>query len=190
MKLCPKCSAEKPETEFHKNRARPDGLTLYCKACVSAYHAEQYRTHAHIRAEIAERQRARKAASPEKAERQRAQAREWQKKNRAQYYARARGWITANPDAARRIGRRGHLKRNYGLTEDGFDALLAWSDGGCAICGATQSKGKRATLHVDHDHVTGAVRGVLCNHCNYGLGHFHDRPDLLRIAIAYLEYFK
>jgi len=50
----------------------------------------------------------------------------------------------------------------------------------CVICG---SDGK---LVVDHDHVTGKIRGMLCNHCNRGLGHFRDNPELLEFAAQYL----
>ena len=50
----------------------------------------------------------------------------------------------------------------------------------CVICG-TEEK-----LVVDHSHVTGEVRGLLCNHCNRGLGHFRDDPMLLEFAAQYL----
>ena len=50
----------------------------------------------------------------------------------------------------------------------------------CVICG---DGGK---LVVDHDHVTGKIRGMLCNHCNRGLGHFRDDPTLLEFAAQYL----
>lgn len=51
----------------------------------------------------------------------------------------------------------------------------------CVICGDADSK-----MAVDHDHQTGAVRGILCNHCNRGLGHFRDDPTLLEFARMYL----
>jgi hypothetical protein len=50
----------------------------------------------------------------------------------------------------------------------------------CVICGT------QGTLVVDHDHVTGQVRGMLCSHCNLGLGHFKDSPLLLEFATQYL----
>jgi hypothetical protein len=72
---------------------------------------------------------------------------------------------------------------------DQYELLKAWSNGGCAICGATNGReGQR--LYIDHDHKTGDVRALLCNDCNSGLGRFKDDPRLLKIAIAYLEYFK
>lgn len=50
----------------------------------------------------------------------------------------------------------------------------------CVICGSEEK------LVVDHDHKTGAIRGMLCNHCNRGLGHFRDDPELLEFARIYL----
>jgi hypothetical protein len=51
----------------------------------------------------------------------------------------------------------------------------------CAICGAT------AQLVGDHDHKTGAPRGILCRKCNLAIGNMDDAPDRLRAAAAYLE---
>lgn len=50
----------------------------------------------------------------------------------------------------------------------------------CVICGSTEE------LVVDHCHKTNIIRGMLCNHCNRGLGHFKDDPELLEFARMYL----
>ena len=51
----------------------------------------------------------------------------------------------------------------------------------CVICGSEEP------LVVDHDHKTGKVRGMLCNHCNRGLGHFRDDPELMEFAAQYVR---
>ncbi len=72
-----------------------------------------------------------------------------------------------------------HAKR-FGLTVEEYLKLRAQKH--CDICGR---RGER--LHIDHDHQTKRVRGMLCRHCNMGLGFLCDDPSLLRRAIAYLE---
>ena len=74
-----------------------------------------------------------------------------------------------------------HLKRRYGITSADVDAMVEAQGGVCAVCQ------ERAPEHVDHDHLTGQVRGVLCSCCNQGLGNFRDRAQLLRAAVEYLE---
>jgi len=56
--------------------------------------------------------------------------------------------------------------RQLGVTDEAYEALLDAQGGGCAICGA---KPKTRRLHVDHDHATGKVRGLLCHRCNRAL---------------------
>ena len=63
--------------------------------------------------------------------------------------------------------------------------MLAAQDGVCAICGRPPTEG--ISLHVDHDHESGARRGLLCFRCNNSLGDLEDDSDLLRRAAAYLD---
>lgn len=79
--------------------------------------------------------------------------------------------------------RRQRLKRNYGITVEEYDQMLADQGGGCAICGDT---GTTMNLAVDHCHTTGKVRGILCVNHNVGIGCFQDDPDILRATIDYL----
>lgn len=71
----------------------------------------------------------------------------------------------------------------YGLEPDQFRVLMESQDGRCAIC---QVGIEVFMSHVDHNHVTGAVRGLLCMACNVGLGHFRDDRVLIQAADAYL----
>ena len=81
-----------------------------------------------------------------------------------------------------------NLKTKYGLTVAGFDTMLAGQGGACAICGTSDfSSGRAGRPAVDHDHDTGAIRGLLCLRCNVGLGAFKERADLIRAAAGYLE---
>ena len=77
------------------------------------------------------------------------------------------------------------LKSKYGMTLEEFDEMLAAQDGVCAVCGDPPRGGKR--LHVDHDHSTGAVRGLLHGSCNRALGLLGDSAAAAFGAGRYLE---
>ncbi|WP_234040356.1 endonuclease VII domain-containing protein [Micromonospora coerulea] len=73
------------------------------------------------------------------------------------------------------------MRRRYGIGEKEFQELLAEQGGVCAICDGEDPQ------HLDHDHRTGWVRGILCFNCNGGLGQFRDSPARLARAITYLR---
>ena len=93
----------------------------------------------------------------------------------------------AAPNRIRRISgparRAERLRLLYGLTPEDFEAMVATQGGRCAICGRISD----ARLHIDHDHETGAVRGLLCADCNGGVGLPGDDPDRAEAAAAYLR---
>lgn len=76
------------------------------------------------------------------------------------------------------------LQADYGLTLEQYHMILTLQNNACAICGKTD---EYRALCVDHDHKTGKVRGILCSSCNRALGYFHDRVDVLKKAMAYIE---
>lgn len=76
--------------------------------------------------------------------------------------------------------------RRYGISAADVDQLRAEQRYRCAICGRHEDQLPRG-LCVDHDHVTGFVRALLCQSCNSGIGLFEEDPDTLRAAIAYLQ---
>lgn len=74
-----------------------------------------------------------------------------------------------------------YLRREYGISLGEYLEMLRGQNGACAVCG---DGGK---LHVDHDHETGRVRGLLCGSCNRALGLLKDNVDSLKSAIDYLQ---
>ena len=86
--------------------------------------------------------------------------------------------------ARRDQARADHLRRTFDLTVGDYEAMLEEQNGGCATCGRLPS---RISLHVDHDHKTHDVRGLLCMQCNNGIGLLQESPELLRDAADYLE---
>lgn len=73
------------------------------------------------------------------------------------------------------------IKRQYNLSLEELKWFEKQQEGCCAIC-----KDNTQKLFVDHDHMTGEVRGLLCHYCNTGIGLFMDNPDRLKSAIQYL----
>lgn len=91
----------------------------------------------------------------------------------------------AKSGVMRERARFAHIRKTYGMTREQYEAMLEDQGGVCAVCGRLPSQ-----VHdwsIDHDHQTGAVRGILCSTCNSGLGHFKDDPELCELAAAYLR---
>lgn len=93
---------------------------------------------------------------------------EWRQKNKAQIKAE-------------------YHRRKYGLTPEAFNRMLSDQENKCLVCKLEFGAERLKTPHVDHCHETGVIRGLLCCHCNQGLGHFRDNSELLAAAIQYLN---
>ncbi len=95
-------------------------------------------------------------------------------------------------DANKEQKKSAELKRHYGITLAEYDIILQKQNGGCAICGDTEPNGKTDRFKhfsVDHCHETGKVRGLLCNHCNRGIGLLKDSEEIVNKAYLYLKEF-
>lgn len=101
----------------------------------------------------------------------------WQVKNRDRINAERR-----NPKRREQV-RYAVAKHHYGVTKKQILEMRRVQQDKCLICSATLEK----KFHIDHDHETTAVRGLLCLLCNVGMGSFKDNPTLLRRAAFYLE---
>lgn len=93
-----------------------------------------------------------------------------------------------NPDKMRAID----LKKNYDLPIEEYIEMLLDQKGVCAVCEQPETSIDHRTkkvrnLAVDHNHVTGKVRGLLCSHCNRGMGFLREDIKILRNLIKYLE---
>ena len=80
---------------------------------------------------------------------------------------------------------RAHHRRIARLSKAEYEALLQAQNNACAICRRSVEETNRS-LHVDHDHTTNLVRGLLCAKCNLGLGYFKDNINNLDAAKSYL----
>ncbi len=91
-------------------------------------------------------------------------------------------------DQARRNTRHLALRKNYGISLEDYEGMLASQGGRCAICGRSDpGDQRRRNFAVDHDHTSGRVRGLLCGLCNTGLGQLQDSEEILEAAISYLR---
>jgi hypothetical protein len=164
VKKCRLCHVDKPLSEFYEATGMADGYRSECKDCNLAQRGRRYREEPAFRA------------------RDIARVTRWRIENPERYAALQRR-IKASPTYKRSL-RNSHLKRKYSITLADYEAMLTAQAGGCAICGAPEPDGQ--SLHVDHCHDTGAVRGLLCFRCNAGLGQFDHDSDRLARAASYL----
>lgn len=75
----------------------------------------------------------------------------------------------------------------YGLTLEQYDQMNKDQNGLCKLCNRESKNFWGTKLAVDHCHITGKVRGLLCDKCNKGLGQFEDNIEVLQKAIEYLK---
>jgi hypothetical protein len=133
------------------------------------------------RAENGEKIAARKKEDYEKnKEKIVARVKKYQEKNKEKIAARKKEYYVANKDKFRI---RAYFYK-YGLTEEGYYALLESQDNACAVC---KTPFVDCKLNVDHDHNTGSVRGLLCSGCNASMGMLKDSADAVSAAATYLE---
>jgi hypothetical protein len=138
----------------------------------------------------------RKAYYQEHAERQRASSKKWKAEHPRQDAARKKLWRQTHREqvnqskrkwnAAHKSQIQNYFRRGaYGVLPEEYARRAAEQGGVCAICLSKCPTGR--ALAVDHSHLTGKVRGLLCNRCNTGLGSFKDNPARLRKAAEYIE---
>lgn len=93
-------------------------------------------------------------------------------------------WLNRNKHKRNDICRKSRLRREYGITPEQYQEIYDSQGGRCAICKEELVSDKKT--HLDHDHRTKWVRGILCNNCNCAIGLLKDDVDVLQSAISYL----
>jgi|HigsolmetaAR201D_1030396.scaffolds.fasta_scaffold07156_2 Recombination endonuclease VII. len=114
----------------------------------------------------------------------------WRTNNPEKHAENVRRWCEANPERAKENARRRLLRfrlKQYGLTVEDYERMVAEQGNACAICRSFEIGRKGRTWLVDHDHQTGKVRGLLCHPCNAAIGFARDSTELLGRMIEYLE---
>jgi Recombination endonuclease VII len=96
-------------------------------------------------------------------------------------------WAAANRAKNHTHKRRHHLLIHFGMTLEEYEAILQSQNNLCAICMGSLKDPRGFAPHIDHDHLTGKIRGILCQGCNNGLGNFKDNIKSLLSAVAYLR---
>lgn len=179
-KLCPDCGQVRPVTEFRRNKSMPDGWSCYCRSCFRQRDQESYRRGRRARGHELRSDRGPTAEGHRYCSWCRAfvPLSEW-----ATNRASSSGLSSYCLPCDRKAKMRSYWRRTYGLTQEDVVELKDGQGGLCALCR------ERPAIHVDHDHRTGRVRGVLCFQCNAALGQFKDRIDVLEAAVGYLQRY-
>ena len=104
----------------------------------------------------------------------------WASANKELHNSHYRKWYGTRKEYVRNY----HYVKKYGITLKEYNALYSAQNGLCAIC-----KTKYEKLLIDHCHITGKIRGLLCDSCNVGLGRFNDNVNLVEAAFLYLKEY-
>jgi len=164
MKLCTKCKELKPKGAFSKDRGRKDGLAPLCKDCNN------------------ERKRKWRKDNPQKVKEQDRRGRIAHPERKKEYQSR---WCKNNSEKMYAL----QLKWKYDLTIENYNRMFEEQNGVCAICGETERV--HTKLSVDHDHVTGKVRELVCSRCNSAMGFLDDNSvKALKLANYLKKYSK
>jgi hypothetical protein len=163
-RICSICGGLFPATleYFHQDRRNSIGLRGDCKTCRTLITKADY-------------------------EKSKDKIKLWREKNKEHLALKRKENYIKNRDGSIKNT---ILLKKYGIYLDDCKEMFEKQNGVCAICGQPETRiqrGKLADLSVDHDHITGEVRGLLCNKCNIGIAHFYDNSDLLLLAFNYLE---
>jgi len=178
-KICIICNEAKPLSFFGKSVNYKCGINSVCKVCHNK-RAKEWK--------IDNPGKYKKNYNKQnKSENHKEGVKTWRAKNKVKHLETQYLWRKNNPEKWAMIQRNGQLKRLYGIDHSVYLKMLESQNGKCKICGSETHNGRGLYFHVDHDHKTGTVRGLLCHHCNTLIGCSEDKISTLKESIKYLE---
>ena len=173
MKVCTRCGELKELTCFHK---KLDKLDSHCKVC---------KNKSNNKYNASNREALRSYAS------------DYVKANKALVSAKSKARYFEDIEASKESNRKNYLKyqsyktrikRCYHVEPEYIQYLMNQQKGCCGCCGESLVyPDSKKQYHIDHDHTTLKVRGLLCTTCNTGIGHLGDNLEGLHNAIKYLR---
>lgn len=161
-RICSKCGKEKPFSEYHLKRGKPQPE---CKPCRSAYMAELYINNK---------------------DREKALRKAWYDKNKEKVCARLKKNRQENLHEERL---RSRLRRR-GMTLKEYQQKMVDQNNCCEICHSEFGADAYKNSYIDHNHQTGQFRGLLCSQCNTSLGLLKEDESRFEKCIAYLRKYK
>lgn len=167
-KRCKKCLTRRPIDAFYAHKRMKDGHLNICKECHQADAKKRWR------ADLAGN---RKASSEYQ--------KGWRAANKDKVRISRKRYEDGNKDAVL-LGKRVRRLRSYGLTLPEYEEMLSRQGGVCGSCGGPPD-GRWKKLQIDHCHITGKVRGLLCVGCNRAAGYLDDSPEKASRLGSYLE---
>lgn len=170
MKKCNECGEMKPQDAFSLGSTYRGGRNPVCKICKQEY-GRQWRKDNNEKS---------RGGAKKQREKHPHRAKEWKEKNPVY----DREWKAKNQDKLMS----NRLKNKYGITSEQYDQMVVDQGGRCAVCLEIPLGRKgHSKLNVDHDHLSGVVRGLLCGKCNMALGLLRENTDIMLNLVAYTQ---
>lgn len=206
-KICSKCGLEKLLNEFYKNSTRKDGYDHYCKVCHAKYKKAYYiNNHNKIMSKEKEYRENNKEQIKQQRKNYEINNKEKVRNRHKQYYLnnkekvqeyhkqyyiknkeyvdnRSKKWKVNNKNKVFNI----MLKYKYGITVEQKNQMIIIQNNKCACCKDPLDNNPR-NVCIDHDHITGKLRKVLCQKCNKSLGIMEENVDKISKLLEYAKY--